>query len=94
MLTFGRRHGWFQLAFVMGVLALLMATDRNGNLLARAAIGLTALGAFAYAVSRLWRDDARSTNPAIVLPAALRDWVGGRSPADRDVESAPTQHRH
>jgi hypothetical protein len=89
MLTSGRRHGWFQVAFVTGVLALLMATDRNGDLLARAAIGLTALGAFVYAVLRLWRDDEHSTDRTIVPPTALRHSLVGRSPVDPDVERKP-----
>ena len=59
MLTRQQRHGWRQVLFVAGVLALLMATDWNGSLLARAAVGLSALAACVYAALRLW--DVRVT---------------------------------
>ena len=68
MLTRQQRHGWRQVVFVAGVLALLMATDWNGSLLARAAVGLSAFAVCVYGVLRLWdvrvtvgrRPDARS----------------------------------
>jgi hypothetical protein len=59
MLTRQQRHGWRQVLFVAGVLALLMATDWNGSLLARAAVGLSAFAVCIYAVLRLW--DVRVT---------------------------------
>ena len=57
MPSFGRRHGWLQVAFVSGVLALLMLTDDNGDLLWRAVVGVVAAPVCAYAVSRVWRGE-------------------------------------
>lgn len=79
MLMLGRRHAWFQLALAMAVLALLMATDRNGDVLARAVIGIAALAASMYAVFRLWRGYQHTTDTTIGLPSGLRRWLLGES---------------
>jgi hypothetical protein len=77
MLTIGTRHAWFQAALVTAVLALLMLTDRNGDILVRALIGTAALAASIYAVVRLWRGKQPTTDQAIGLPSSVRGWMMG-----------------
>ena len=79
MLTFGRRHAWFQVALVAAVLALLMKTDHNGDLLLRTVIGVAALAAFIYAVIRVWRGEQPTTDQTVGPPASVRRWMIGES---------------
>jgi hypothetical protein len=65
---------------VTAVLAVLMATDRNGDVLVRAVIGVAALATFIYAVVRLRRRDPHATDTTIGLPAGVRRWLRGESP--------------
>ena len=53
MLTREQRHAWRGVAFVTGILALLMSTDWNGDPFARGIIGVAAFAAFLYAILRL-----------------------------------------
>ena len=62
MLPRRQRHAWRQVAFVTAILALLMATDQNGDPFARAIIGVAAFAAFVYAVLRLWGVTIRVSN--------------------------------
>ncbi len=79
MLTFGRRHAWLQLALAMAVLALLMQTDRNGDLLLRTLIGVAALAASVYVIVRLFRGEQPTTDQTVGLPASIRRWMFGES---------------
>lgn len=79
MLTFGRRHAWLQLALVIAVLALLLQTDGNGDLLLRMLIGGAVLAASVYAVVRLWRGEPHTTDQTVGLPASIRRWMFGES---------------